>query len=322
MKFLRVLLGAALILPSVYGRIGSIIWLALVFLWPLASRAVEVDIPEMGIRIAGLPSGASARKPRDKFDAYFTEVRIGNADLEIYRLEEPVPAGATLTDASYRKGVPANFGDNRPKLWSKATFLSGHPAWTTYWGVKLSGAYYADYNCITYVIADQHLYRLRASMATSWDPHGPERPADFDAAVQAMSNITFEPISRPVDAPGSSPGPPRFVSAGYYDLYPGNARGNRVEGVVDFEFRIDGKGHVRDFREIYSSSPGLGSNILGSLKNGVFKVPANWEERGLQNLLFTEEYEFRLVTGPHSCEHSQPPRLPDAILGLVCTSVP
>jgi hypothetical protein len=74
---------------------------------------------------------------------------------------------------------------------------------------------------------------------------------------------------------------------------------------------------VRDFREIYASTPGLGNNILG-----VFKVPANWEERGLQNLLFTGEYESRLVTGPHSCEYSQPPRLPDAILGLVCTSVP
>ena len=54
-----------------------------------------------------------------------------------------------------------------------------------------SSADVTHYTCLSYVIVDQHLYRLAVTANGS-----PGRPPEFDALVKALSGVTFEGVRR------------------------------------------------------------------------------------------------------------------------------
>jgi len=70
------------------------------------------------------------------------------------------------------------------------TSVGGHSAWTVV-DAHSGSSELMHYTCLTYVIVDQHLYRLAVTANGS-----PGRPPEFDALVKALSGITFEPVQR------------------------------------------------------------------------------------------------------------------------------
>jgi hypothetical protein len=166
-------------------------WLALLFVWPLASHAAEVDIPELGIRLTTLPDTASKPQVEEQPAGYQAETHLGGALLSIYRQDDPVPAGSDVAEPSYRAMLDARFGkvvDSKTE--GAPTALGGHSAWTVVDASESHGAQ-TGYICVTYVIVDGHLYRLTV---TAQSPAG--RPPEFDALVKALSGITFEQVRR------------------------------------------------------------------------------------------------------------------------------
>lgn len=295
----------------------------LLLLYAVASHSTEIEVPEMGVRLTNLPEGTTKSKLFETLDSYSTSVQIGSVSLNIMRLEDPAPVGASLTDATYRKALQDNFGDDLgPKARGQTTFISGNTAWTLFTAVQPIPAPVVDYTCITYVIANDHPYRLRAYTEAVYSSHTPiNRPPDFDAAVQAMSYIKFEPVTRPPSSPDLSSRLklPRYV-AKQGNLYPDAARARNEEGVVDVEFSIDGKGHARDVKQTFESSSHLAKHISEYLNGTEFRVPANWEERGLQASRFNMEFQFVLATPSRGCGVEAQPRVLDATVITVCGS--
>jgi Gram-negative bacterial TonB protein C-terminal len=105
------------------------------------------------------------------------------------------------------------------------------------------------------------------------------------------------------------------------DLYSAVARRLNEEGIVDVEYSVDGNGHARDVKEVYASSPHLGSQIPEYLKSAKFGVPANWEQTGSQNARYTLEFRFALGP-PQGCSATSgaAPRNPEARVISVCGS--
>jgi hypothetical protein len=165
-------------------------WLAVLLLWPLASLANEVDIPELGIRLTQLPAGASKPQVSARAAGYEATTRLGPAVLDVYREDVPAPAGSDVADPNYRALLDVKFGKTlESKAQGAPTDVGGHSGWTV---VDLRDARSAtDYTCVTYVIVDQHLYRLKVSAGGS-----DGRPPEFDALVKALSGVTFEQVQR------------------------------------------------------------------------------------------------------------------------------
>jgi hypothetical protein len=55
-----------------------------------------------------------------------------------------------------------------------------------------SAADLTHYTCLSYVIVDQHLYRLAVTANGS-----PGRPPEFDTMVKALSGVSFGQVQRP-----------------------------------------------------------------------------------------------------------------------------
>jgi len=165
--------------------------LALALLAALPAHADDVDVPELGVRLTGLPSGAVKPQVAARAGGDELSMGLGEAVLTVYREDTPAPAGSDVASPAYRAGLDARFGDRiDSKDQGAPTTLAGHSAWTVV-DLRRDDGEHAQYLCVTYVIVDQHLYRLvvRASA------NGP-RPAEFDALVRTMSDITFEPVRR------------------------------------------------------------------------------------------------------------------------------
>lgn len=166
-------------------------WLALLFLWPLASHASEVDIPELGIRLTLLPPAASKPQIAEQHGGYQADTRLGSALLSIYRQDDPVPAGSDVAEPSYRAMLDARFGNAvDSKNEGAPTAVGGHSAWTVVLA-RESRDSPTNYVCVTYVIVDEHLYRLAV---TAQALSG--RPPEFDSLVGAMSGVAFEQVRR------------------------------------------------------------------------------------------------------------------------------
>jgi hypothetical protein len=166
-------------------------WLALLFLWPLASHAAAVDIPELGIRLAMLPDAASKPQVEEQASGYQADIRLGGAQLSIYRQDDPAPAGSDVAEPSYRAMLDDRFGkvvDSKTE--GAPTAVGGHSAWTVVDARESHGAP-TDYICVTYVIVDDHLYRMTVT-AQSFAG----RPPEFDSLVRAMSSVAFEQVRR------------------------------------------------------------------------------------------------------------------------------
>ena len=178
---------------------GRNVCLTLVLLWPLAGAAADVDAPALGVRLTGLPTGAATTPVTEQPGGHELTTRVGAAALSIYREDRPVPAGSDVASPGYRATLDAKFDAFSVSVDSASlgapTGLAGHSAWTVVdtRGASLSAG--TAYVCVTYVIVDQHLYRLTVT-ATGDD----RRPAEFDALVKALSGISFVPV-----LPGSEP---------------------------------------------------------------------------------------------------------------------
>jgi TonB family protein len=288
--------------------------LALVFS-PLASYAEGVGIPELGIQIADLPGGASKPEVIQRLDGYLAILRLGKATLTIARLEDPVSPGSGVRDARYRAAQQADFDEDLgPKPHGESTVVAGHDAWTGF-SARRSGPN-VTYTCVTYAIVDQHLYRLLAH-ATGGD----SRPPDFDAAVRAMSELTFGPIDRSAATAGAASGllkMPAFHPDNSLDWYPAAAKRRGEQGVVDLEFSIDSKGHARDLQETYAVSDTLGKSAQALLQSTAFRVRPNWEENGYQKLRFNIEVQFWMGEPGRPCPEYSPPRIPSAEAIVIC----
>jgi hypothetical protein len=167
-------------------------WLALLILWPLAGHASDVDIPELGIRLTTLPAGASKPQIARQAAGFEASTRLGEALLSIYRDDDPVPAGSDVAEPNYRAMLDARFGNIvESKTEGAPTGVGGHSAWTVV-DARESKDSLTDYVCVTYVIVDEHLYRLTVTAQGS-----ARRPPEFDSLVRAMSGVSFEQVRRP-----------------------------------------------------------------------------------------------------------------------------
>jgi hypothetical protein len=249
-------------------------------------------------------------------------VLFGEVLLNIYRVEDPVLPNASVTDAAYREGLHADFDDNLgSNAHGEATSIAGHTAWTTISAHLWEPGPVVDYTCITYVIANQHLYRLHTFARGT----AKKRPADFDAAVRAMSDITFEPVRRPTLADSGSSSQrlkmPRFKPGPHGPDLPNFTGPSGERGIVDVEFSIDRKGHARDIKQTYATSRALAKGVLAFLQAGVFRVPASWEANGSHNLRFTQEFQFSFAAPGQRCPDASEPHIPDADVVPICTSL-
>jgi hypothetical protein len=86
--------------------------LAFAFLWPVASHADGVDIPELGVHIADAPSDSGTPQLLRRFDGYPARFPIGKATLTVARLEDAVPPDSDVRDANYRATLQREFNED------------------------------------------------------------------------------------------------------------------------------------------------------------------------------------------------------------------
>lgn len=159
-------------------------------LWPLTALASQVDVPELGVVLTTLPDNASQPVVTSQASGYEATTRLGKAVLTIFRENDPAPGGSDVAEPNYRALLDAKFSDGvKSKTQGAPTAVGGHSAWTVV-DAREAGSMSA-YTCVTYVLVDQHLYRLLVSAAPA-----AARPPEFDALVRAMSGIQFEQVRR------------------------------------------------------------------------------------------------------------------------------
>ena len=164
-------------------------------LWPLAGHAGDIDLPELGVRLTTLPGAATqpqvtqvTRQP----SGYNAVTHLGPAMLNIYREDDPVPVGSDVADPGFRALLDNRYrGSVESKTLGAPTSVGGHSAWTVVDAREDGSSDRTHYTCLTYVIVDQHLYRLAVTAEGS-----PGRPPEFDALVRALSGVNFELVRR------------------------------------------------------------------------------------------------------------------------------
>jgi hypothetical protein len=176
-------------------RTSSVLPVTVMLLWPLAGYASDVEIAELGVRLTALPSTATPPQVTQVTQppaGYNAMTRLGLATLNIYREDDPVPAGADVADPRFRGQLDHRYrGSVDSKILGAPTALGGHSAWTVVDAREDSSADITHYTCLTYVIVDQHLYRLAVTAEGA-----PGRPPEFDAMVKALSGVSFELVRR------------------------------------------------------------------------------------------------------------------------------
>jgi hypothetical protein len=164
----------------------------LMLLRPAAGWADDVDVPELGVKLTGLPSGAVKPQVMPRAGGHELTTSVGNAVLTVYREDAAAPPGSSVASPVYRASLDGRF---QPIIDSQTegapTAINGHSAWTVVDARRGSRAQ-TEYLCVTYVIVDQHLYRIAVSASSA----STARPAEFDALVRTMSDMTFEPLPR------------------------------------------------------------------------------------------------------------------------------
>ena len=174
-------------------RRSSFLSLFAALLWPLAAYANDVDVPELGVRLSTLPDGVTQPQVTQRPPGYDAVMRLGLAKLEIFREDDPAPPGSDVADPRYRALLDRRYhGSVESKSLGAPTSLGGHSAWTVVDAREDSSADLTHYTCLSYVIVDQHLYRLAVTADGS-----PGRPPEFDTMVKALSGVSFEQVQRP-----------------------------------------------------------------------------------------------------------------------------
>jgi hypothetical protein len=174
--------------------------LAGVLLSPLAARADKIDVPELGLRFTTLPSAASTPEVTAQPSTDTMTTQLGPAVLTIYREHALAPSGSDVAEPKYRAALDARF-DYRfdSKAQGAPTDIGGHSGWTVVSVRPTDSAGPTQYTCLTYVLVEQHLYRLLVSASGT-----PNRPPEFDSLVMALSGIQFEPPVK-VASPAAQP---------------------------------------------------------------------------------------------------------------------
>jgi hypothetical protein len=297
------------------------VWAVLLVLLPAVSRADVVEVPELGVKFSALPSGVSPFQVVERPAGYEAVAHLGRFSLSIYRLEEPVPAGADLRDARYRATLETTLGIKAGSLKQGETRRVGNDhGWTIPRPMTVQLGAVTLYSWWIYAIGNQHVYRLSVSGG------GPTAADEFRSLLEGVYSIAFEPVQRAErpapELAASAPGKmPRFV-AGFDDddFYPATARRLGEHGPVDVEFSIDGRGHVQDVRQTYAAVREFSTLAVQALNSGVFRVPTDWEATGSQKLRFTVEFQLSLVGPGQTCPGKQTPRVADAYVIMVCGS--
>jgi hypothetical protein len=173
---------------------SGVVPLMAALLWPIAAQANEVDLPELGIHLTSVPSAATKPQVTEVTQqpaGYNAAMHLGAAVLNIYREDDPVPAGSDVADPGYRALLDRRYhGGVESKTLGAPTSLGGHSAWTVV-DARGGSSDLTHYTCLTYVIVDQHLYRLAVTADGS-----PARPPEFDELVKALSAVSFELVQR------------------------------------------------------------------------------------------------------------------------------
>jgi hypothetical protein len=174
-------------------------------LWPLTLWANDVDVPELGIKLTQLPSDADKPQLTQASQGSELTTHVGAAMLTIFRDSTPVPAGSDVADPGYRATLDARFDRTiESKSQGAPTAIGGHSGWTvvdTHPGQSPSTTVYT---CVSYVIVDQHLYRLTVRASSSEG-----RPHEFDSLVGALSSVKFEDVHPSLPASQSAGAPTR-----------------------------------------------------------------------------------------------------------------
>lgn len=280
-------------------------------LMPLACIASEIELPELGITLRDLPQFVAKPSVHERPQGYEASTSFAaNTRLTVYRQDEPVTPGS-LEDASYRASVLAPLGE--PQDWKdkgRMTSIGGHEAWITLHVTRLGPV---SANRITlYTVVDQCPYRMMVTAI------GSKPPAEFDAVVKAVqSAAAFEPVRRSVEpewtAAEHPDRVPRFVPGEFMPLYPEPSRRRREQGAVDVEFSIDGHGRATDLKQVKATYSDLGERLPEYFKQGVFRVPRDWEQTGSDKRRFAKEFLFTLAQPSSACPASRAPvNIPNA----------
>ena len=176
-------------------RAPSVIALAAMLFAPLAGHASDIDLPELGVRLTAMPGGATqpqVSQVTEQPAGYTAVTQLGRATLNIYREDDPLPVGSDVADPRFRALLDRRYrGSAESRTLGAPTSLGGHSAWTVVDAREDSSSDRTHYTCLTYVIVDQHLYRLAVTADGA-----PGRPPEFDTLVKALSGVSFEPVRR------------------------------------------------------------------------------------------------------------------------------
>ena len=138
------------------------------------------------------PDGLTQPQVTQRPTGYDAVMRYGLATLEIFREDDPAPPGSDVADPHYRALLDRRYrGAVESKTLGAPTSLGGHSAWTVVDAREDSSTDHTHYTCLSYVIVDQHLYRLAVTAEGS-----PGRPPEFDSLVKALSGVSFQQVQR------------------------------------------------------------------------------------------------------------------------------
>jgi hypothetical protein len=163
------------------------LFLAAILVWPLAGHADEVAVPELKLRLTALPAAVSKPQVAAQPASDTATLQLGPAVLAIYRDKALAPPGSDVADPKYRAALDARFAYTLDsKTQGAPTNIGGHSGWTVV-GVRPGASAATEYTCLTYVLFEQHLYRLVVSASGA-----PNRPPEFDVLVTSLSGIQFD----------------------------------------------------------------------------------------------------------------------------------
>ena len=200
-------------------------------------------------------------------------------------------------DANYRAVLQKEFNEDLGPIFpGTVTVIAGHEAWTSMDARRSGRGGSIKYACVTYVIVDQHLYRLAANAEG-----GDTRPPEFDAAVRAISGLEFGPIDRSSLQSGGGGSPlvrwvlPQCRDTSGDDYYPARAIRLGIQGHALVEFSIDKRGSIKGLVVTKSAPDGKfnqsARKLLGNLR---CTVPDEWQSSGAANHRFTMDVIFQL----------------------------
>lgn len=262
-----------------------------VLFFALAASAADLDYPSLGVKLTNLPGNARGGGVIELLRQDQVEILFGGmTSARVSRHDEPVPQG-NIADKGYRDALFKQLGIHRIGGALPPVLIAGQPAWGI-GSVQRFGAEAAEYQCVFYLVVGGHLYEIE--IFAGGDPWRAKR--NFHAAAEEVtSGLLFEPV-RPLPEKPLAPGEmPRFLPESSMDPpYPEGEWAAGEQGVVDVEFRIDGRGVAQDVKVTNDAARDFSKVVVSTLRSGGFKIPPGWEQSAASKERFTMEFRFQL----------------------------